>query len=438
MKRLADALLWIMAAAFLVIVLLLPLHAFISTWGGTAIGPLPVWKSWKEILLLGLLPIGMLYLLIRRDILKLLWSRWINRLILVYAAIHIIWAVMSPASQTAVVAGLLFNLRFLAIFMLAQIVLASGSKLAHKIKQSLAPILMVITILVSMLAILQVTVVPKDFLAQFGYNKDLTIAPYVLIDQNENALRAFATLRGPNALGSYLILPLMLALALVIAERRNVVAGLALGLGSVALALTGSRSAWIGAVIALLALAIEWLPRHKLMRGIKHAALPVLAVGTMVFGLSAIVPAVRLAVFHSSPGDATLLEGSSEKHWQAAAQGANEVIGKPLGHGVGTAGPASFYGQPNIAENYFVQVGQEVGVLGLIVFIAINVLIFYHLLSQRQNLWAKALLASFIGINVVNIFLHGWADDPTAMTWWGLAGLFAFSPPASAATIKKK
>ena len=64
----------------------------------------------------------------------------------------------------------------------------------------------------------------------FGYDKLLTIAPYVLLDSNQDALRAFATMRGPNDFGSYLLLPLLLALALVIDQKRNILAGAALGL----------------------------------------------------------------------------------------------------------------------------------------------------------------------------------------------------------------
>ena len=62
---------------------------------------------------------------------------------------------------------------------------------------------------------------PLDFLTHFGYNKDTTIAPYDLIDANPNAPRAFATLRGPNDYGAYLILPLVIVLAYLIPRSNS-------------------------------------------------------------------------------------------------------------------------------------------------------------------------------------------------------------------------
>lgn len=437
--RFANALNHGLAAVLAGILVLLPIHAFVSTWGGTAIGPLLVWKSWKELLLLVLIPIVTAYLVARADVFKVLWGRWVNRLILAYVVVHAVWAFLSPANTDAVFAGLAFNLRFLAVFVLAQAVIAGNEKLAHRLKKFVVPCLLVITAAVSALAIVQVTLLPADFLAQFGYNKDTTIAPYILLDDNQDALRAFATMRGPNELGSYLMLPLLLALALVIIQRRNVLAGAALGVGVVALVLTGSRSAWLGALVALVVLAALWLPSKKLLKWSTIAAVPCVLLAALLFWLATTVPSIRLAVFHSSPGE-PLLEGSSEKHWQATYSGVQDVLAHPLGQGVGTAGPAGYYGdtEPKIAENYFVQIAQEVGVVGLLLFVGINLLLAIDLWRLRTELWSKLLLASLAGLSVVNIFLHGWVDDPTAMTWWLVAGLYAFSSYGHNSKIKGK
>lgn len=437
--RFANALNHGLAAVLAGILVLLPIHAFVSTWGGTAIGPLLVWKSWKELLLLVLIPIVTAYLVARADVFKVLWGRWVNRLILAYVVVHAVWAFLSPANTDAVFAGLAFNLRFLAVFVLAQAVIAGNEKLAHRLKKFVVPCLLVITAAVSALAIVQVTLLPADFLAQFGYNKDTTIAPYILLDDNQDALRAFATMRGPNELGSYLMLPLLLALALVIIQRRNVLAGAALGVGVVALVLTGSRSAWLGALVALVVLAALWLPSKKLLKWSTIAAVPCVLLAALLFWLATTVPSIRLAVFHSSPGE-PLLEGSSEKHWQATYSGVQDALAHPLGQGVGTAGPAGYYGdtEPKIAENYFVQIAQEVGVVGLLLFVGINLLLAIDLWRLRTELWSKLLLASLAGLSVVNIFLHGWVDDPTAMTWWLVAGLYAFSSYGHNSKIKGK
>lgn len=437
--RLAQGLLCIFAAVLAGIIVLLPFHAFFSTWGGTVVGPLELWKSWKELALLALVPLVVLYLFLRPDVLRILWGRWLNKLIAAYVLLHALWAVPSPSGIAATLAGLAFNLRFLAIFVLAQLIVAAAPPWLHGLKKLLMPTLLGVVVIIGALAVAQVSFLPADFLAQFGYDKNTTIAPYILVDENQDALRAFATLRGPNALGAYLLLPLALALALVIDQRRNILAGAALGLGAVALALTNSRSAWLGAVVMLAVLACVWRPSKRVLKWLAWGAVPAVAVGALGIWWATTVPVVRLIVFHSSPGDSSLLEGSSEKHWQATYDGAQDALQKPFGQGVGTAGPASFYSDsPKIAENYFVQIMQEVGVAGVAVFVAINALLVAQLWRQRYELWPKLLLASFAGLTIINLFLHGWADDPTAMTWWALAGLHVFVSHAQQKVRSKK
>ena len=35
---------------------------------------------------------------------------------------------------------------------------------------------------------------------------------------------------------------------------------------------------------------------------------------------------------------------------------------------------------------------------------------------------AQLLFASGVGLSVVGVWLHVWADDPIALSWWALAG----------------
>ena len=420
----------ILGVSFATILALLPVHAFFSTWGGTVIGPLLVWKSWKEILIALLIPL-VAWLCVRRpDIRKAMWESWLNRAIVAYVLITIIMAIASSASLNAVIAGLLLNLRFLAMFVLAEIIVVANPPWLEKFKATLTPWLIGIGVILSVIAVLQVTVIPKDFLSNFGYDKDATIAPYLLVDQDPNALRAFATMRGPNTLAAYLLLPLALAV-LVWWQNRKAwwVLGSA-GLMMVALALTGSRSGWLGAAATLATLAYVTLPRATLLRWLKFGIVPLIAVAGIVLWLAVSVPAVRLAIFHSGGNNQAeaLTEGSSDQHWQAALTGLQAIASHPLGQGVGSAGPASFYNESgsSVPEDYYIQIGQEVGVAGLVMFVLISVMVARRL-WHRQDM-PHALLASFIGIAVINVFLHGWADDPTAMTWWGIAGLFVARP----------
>lgn len=425
----SDWVLKISAIVFGLVLTLLPVHAFLSTWGGTAIGPMHIWKSWKEILLGAIIPLVVLYCIQHKDTARKVWNSWLTTLILAYTLLTLAYTMGSQASPDAVLAGVVMNLRFFAIFILGYLLWASGHPWVEQIKRRLPTGLFIVTIGISVLALAQVTVISRDFLTQFGYSPG-TIPAFLMVDENPEALRAFATMRGPNPLGAWLLLPLALAAVTVMRQSRNILAGAALGLGLCGLIASGSRSAWLGALVGAIVLAAALVPRDKLKRAVKIGLIPVLALGGIFLILATNVPALRLAVFRSSPDDPYLLEGSTEKHWQETANGLADAALHPFGQGAGTAGPASFYNQnatPKIAENYFVQIAQEIGWLGLILFVGISCMVVFHLWKRRHSTMHAALLASFVAINVINIFLHGWSDDPTSMTWWAIAGLYLFA-----------
>jgi hypothetical protein len=412
--------------AFVVIIVFLPLHTFISNWAGATFGSVLVWKTGPELLMMAMLPLLLFYYRVRPDVAKKISRSWLTLLIAVYIVLNIGYGIISLASLPAIIAGMLMNMRFVAMLLLAQAIAASGDSWVVAVRRWLEPWIFITAIALSIIAILQVTVLPRDFLTQFGYNQDTT-APYITVDQHPDALRAFATMRGPNPLGEYLILPIVLAVLAILREPRNLLAGFTLGLGVVAMAATGSRSAWLGAIVAVAALVAASVPLKKLLVGVAWAFVPVVSLTFLFFWVAANVPALRLAVFHSTVGDSSLTEGSLDKHWQATTTGAVDAWQHPLGQGVGTAGPASFYNTasaPKIPENYFIQIAEELGFIGLGVFVFINIVVGYRLWRQRQQTWPRVLFASFIGLTLVNFFLHGWSDDPTSMTWWGIAGLF--------------
>ncbi len=415
-----------MTAVVVLIVVVMPVHAFVSTWLGTAIGPLLVWKSWKEILLAGLIPVVVWYGVLRPDIIRILRGRWVNKLIALYALLHIGLAFVSTASAQAVIAGLLMNLRFLAIFVIVQIIAEANPDYLAWLKERIPRFMLWAMVGLGILAALQVFVLPRDFLVQFGYNKDTTIAPYIVVDQDPNALRAFATMRGPNALGAYLLLPLAIAVFTLYKKRRDVLAWAALILGLLALGLSGSRSAWLGAGAMLVTLGVLMLPRLHFRRWMKMGIVVLVVLVGVVGWATEQIPSVHLAVFHTAVNDSSANVGSNVKHWQATAHGIADVVRHPFGAGPGSAGPASFYNAngANLSEDYYVQIAQEVGIIGLGLFVAINWLTVLAIVRRRRELLPIALLASVAGVSLINLFLHGWADDPTSLTWWAFAGLY--------------
>ncbi|MBL8160204.1 O-antigen ligase family protein [Candidatus Saccharibacteria bacterium] len=417
------------AGAVALVIALMSFHAFLSTWAGAALGNELVWKSWKELVLgvaiIGLLTSAYWY----RDVFLRVVRRPISLVIFAFLGLHLLLAAILQTPGGSTLAGLMTNLRFLAIFLLAQLLVELFPHGTVRLRTWLTRTVLVCGVLVALIGLLQVTVIPRDFLVQFGYDKFTTIAPFILVDEQEHALRAFATLRGPNTLGMFLLLPLGMLSVLAARRQRLALTVPAVAIVALGIFATGSRSAWLGAVAVMIALLLALAGRKRLLRLAKrYGALVVIILGVLVL-VAESVPAIRLAIFHSSPGDPSLTEGSTDKHFEATAGGIVDAALHPFGRGPGEAGPASFYSPngPRIAENYYVQVAQEVGIIGLGLLLTILYIVARRLWRLVQSRGASplalGLFASFWGIAVINLFLHGWADDPTALVWWGLAGL---------------
>lgn len=406
------------------ILVLMPLHAFISTWGGTSVGPLWLWKSWKEIALVIIALPVLAWLAMNPLAVRTLVKKPLVIAVMSYVLLTGIMAIVYLAKNggEATAAGLAMNLRYIALGCLAYLVFKYGGVSEKWIHRTMW-FLVSAGVSVALIGILQVLIFPSDLFANFGYNKETTIAPTVLIDDDPNLPRAFATLRGPNDFGAYLILPILIVIAF--ARRMPLwVFGTTLGLLGIALLLSSSRSAWLGLVAALVVYASYTLTKKISKMAVVGVIVSLLLMSSGVFIVAQQVPILRQAIFHSSPSDPTLTEGSTDQHIDATVDGVVRVVDQPLGCGTGCAGPASYYGNdPKISENYFVQIAEEVGVLGLLLFLTILGLVFYslHTSSQLPRL-SKLLLSAGVGYLVIGQLLHVWSDDPLSITWWLLVG----------------
>lgn len=382
------------------------------------------WKAWKELLLVLLSVPLVAWLSVRprrwRELLNDPLAWWILAFIAVLVFLGLLN--MHDNGSRALQAGLASTGRYFLIFTLAYTLFKFGQWNWPKLRVAVTKYLVCVGIAVSIIGIIQVLFLPLDFLTQFGYDKETTISPYTLIDDNPEAPRAFATLRGPNDFGAYLILPLLLTIILAGRQKWWFV-----GTAVILFALfeSSSRSAWIGAVIAVATLLFVQYGSRVLSSRKWQAGIAGTFALLVVIGIAAIsIPSVRLEIFHSSPGDASLTEGSTSDHWQATSGGVMRVLANPLGCGAGCAGPASYYSDsPKISESYPVQIAEETGISGLILWIGVCVMVARRLWERRQDYLARALFASFIGISAIALWLHAWADDPLSLTWWLLAGV---------------
>ncbi len=406
------------------ILVLVPFHAVITTWLGSNFDHIDLFRIWKELLLIPLTFIT-LYVAYRDNRLKQwLQSDRLVLIILLYTLLHItlgLWAYTYDRINTsALIFALLINLRFLAFFLICFVVAARSSWLrVHWQKLLLWPAAIVI-----IFGLLQQFVLPANVLSHVGYGPD-TIPAYQTIDQKPDFVRTQSTLRGPNPLGAYLLLVITALSGLWLVNKQRKLSGLALTIAATAvLFFTYSRSAWLGLIVSL-AFLVYWSVKNPKFRrlALLTATIAILILGSLVLALRD-NNALQNTLFHTDETSRSA-ESSNAVRTQAISDGARSVIREPFGRGPGTAGSASFRNShpPRITENYFIQIGQEVGILGLTLFIAINILVAKALWRQRQQILAKVLWASLAGITLVNLLSHAWPDDTLAYIWWGLAGI---------------
>lgn len=402
------------------LVVLMPLHAFISTWGGTAIGPLWLWKSWKELVLLVFMVLSLGWLVFTPAALKVLLKDRLVLLVIGFLVLSVGMAFMrlDTNGSNATLAGLASDLRYFAVATLAYLLMRFGG-MGKPILEKGLRFVGVGAIVLSVIGLLQVSVLPRDLLTHFGYQYGVTIAPYMTVDVLEQGvLRAFATLRGPNEFGAYLLVGLVAVLT-TFRSRARLFGALVVASG---IAVSHSRSAILGAFIAVCAwvflqYGVEWVKTFKKQL--------VVALGVAVVLIAAVsqTDVFRLVVFHSAPGESHLTEGPIDAHAAAIANGVDQVVSNPLGCGPGCAGPASYYGDsPIISENYYLQIAEETGVVGLSLWLGVVCVVGVRLWRQRADRLALALLVSLLGLSFIGLWLHVWADDPLSLTWWILAG----------------
>lgn len=422
--KLARKLSWLVG----LILVLIPFHAFLTVWISSGTGHYITVRLWKECLLLVLVA-GCLYLLLKDKALRQKFLRLrLSLLIIVYCLLSLVWGFaaygLHKVTLKALGYGVIVNSRFLVFFLAVWLIVSQ----APSLKKLWPKLLLIPAAVVIFFGLLQRLVLPIDFLKHFGYGPD-KIYPYETINHNIHYLRVMSTLRGANPLGAYLVL-ILSAIGAYFSKVKSkrwlyFVFGLS---GLLALFYSYSRGAWVGTFISLILLA--WLS----IKSERTKGLALMVSGTTLL----IVATVALTLknnatfqnylFHTQKNSQVAVS-SNASHVSAFRSGLHDLTHNPIGEGVGTAGPASVYNndKTRIAEDYYIQVAQEVGWLGLALFLAINFLVARELWFRRGDPLAAALLASFIGLVFVNLVSHAWTDDTLAYLWWGLAGV-ALSP----------
>lgn len=429
--------------ALAAVLVLLPFHAFLTVAIADKIGHYDVLRLWKEVVLLVLAVPATIIICKTPKLWQQLRSGWLFWCLFAYVVLHVALGLVAfskgQVNEYALVYAWVINLRIVLVFIIGLALAAISPWLwAHWRQILLWPAGVVVAF-----GLLQFTVLPADFLQRFGYGAD-TITAYTTVDQKQDYVRIQSTLRGPNPLGAYLVLIIGAAIAMLIKERRQnwQLAGVSLLSASlIVLVATYSRSAYIGAVVAALIATVLVLHGRKARRWLATG----LAVGVVV--LAGLAVSLRENdhfenIFFHTDEHSRSISSSNESRWAAMRRGFTQAVHEPFGRGPGTAGPASEHNlRPGrVAENYYIQIAQETGWLGLALFIAILALMAHGLWQRRDELLARVLLATLAGISAVNLMQHAWADDTLGLIWWALAGIAlssAVTPAILSTSIQK-
>ncbi len=412
--------------------MLLPFHAFFTTWAGSTFGHIDIFRIWKEIIIFGL-SVGCVVLLSRDgELRKKLFGSRLFLLICLYAFLALLRTLYGYYLGVLVVEPLIFGvLAGLRYFLFFVVVWSIASKSSLLERYWTHAVLTPATIVV-LFGVLQQTVLDKNFLSHFGYSGQ-TVPAFQNIDSKSNYVRIQSFLRGANPLGAYLVFVLTFLVDYWYSIKRNRLIIGVVGFGAVyVLFNTFSRSAWVGALVSLIIWVLLSGKPTKIIKNTLLLAFGVMLIAAMTVFAFRNNDYIQNTFFHTDETSQSA-ESSNAARTNAIAKGFKDVLNHPLGQGLGSAGPASARGaNPKIAENYYIQVAQETGVFGLVIFIFIFILVGKDLYKKRDQDLARLLLASLAGLVFINFVSHAWMDDTISLLWWGLAGIVV----AQSVTIK--
>jgi hypothetical protein len=237
-------------------------------------------------------------------------------------------------------------------------------------------------------------------------------------------VRAGSVLLSPLTLGFYLIVPLALAMESITRRSgpRATLAYLTVVLGGAALLFTVTRSAIVAALVAALALLRPTPGRTRAAR-VRFAL--ILSAGLFLFLPLASATGLTARASSTFQGD----ESSTTDHIKSFQHGIATLVSHPLGNGLGTAPGIGdrFNGLNKVtSENAYIQVGNEIGIQTLILFVVLLIALRRRLrrvAGEDPDILSGATAAIALGLLVGGLFLHIWLDVSLAWTFWGLAGV---------------
>lgn len=412
------------------LILLMPFQAFLLTVARFKLGlseqEFFFFSLWKEYLLGILLLLAGIKFIREKKFFEILN---LDKAILAFFSLVLVYFVFYEGGIEQKLAGVRYDLEFFVIYFLARIFNFSVKDVKKFLK-----ILLIASFSAIAFGLLQAFVIPPSFLVNLGYSlnwneyvKTGIIPTFEVLSQSLPGLyRIQSTFPGDIQFASFLLMLLSFGLAFAI-KLKEKKWWILFGFSLLALALTFTRSAWIGAIFSLFLIILVGTKSRRKVFG--AMGITVLLVGVLLLATLS-KEQIAAIIYHGENKDGQII-GSTAEHKSAVSESLDVAKKNPLGQGLGSAGPASKFAENLvIPESWYLQIALEFGVFGLIVFLAIIGLLFKELyLIYRKSTdpflqyFSLGFLGSLVGLSVQNIFLHTWADTATAYTFWIFVGL---------------
>jgi hypothetical protein len=413
----------------LALVIYMPLHIFLSQWLSTLTGGLEIWKAAKDVILV-LAVFPLLFLAFKQGAFKSLFFKRFIMLGACYVALYMLFLLFDKnADIKSAIIGSVYNTRILGYFLLGYVV-ANSQNNKEYIRVLLKTTLVICTS-VAVLGVLQYFL-PKDFLTHFGYSLQRGVKPNFFIDDKPDFPRVMSTLRDPNSLGAFLALPITYAVYFLFIKKGKQAykvlsdnwLKLLLVSSTPCLLFTFSRSGLITVLVSLTTLVVLSTKNKRTLTK-KYAPLALLVfvlAGSLLFAARNTYTVQNL-LLHADKS--TVQQDPNELRLSLGKQVTDHIKKNPLGEGPGTAGLASISNPKGtqLTENYYLQIAYEVGIFGLLVFIAITGMTLLMLYKNSNNQLAIIVFCTGISICVFGLLNHSWSNEALALQWWLLAGL---------------
>jgi hypothetical protein len=443
----------------LLLLVLLPLHALFITVAtkliqGPGHAPLSWLAPWKEAVL------GILLLIAVIELLKNIRSAIRIDLLDGFILALLIWSglstfVFSHANPSLFALGFRYDFVPLVAFLILRRVPWS-----NWFRSLLPKVLLWLGVVLAIYALLTFFL-PLSYFVSLGYSDlhslYLPDKPLAAFQQIENSWvrRVQGSFSGPNQLGLWMLIPLGVVWGMIARRDRLLVYSftryfLVGVLIAGALVLSFSRSAWIAAFLMSAGIFATFFA-HKLSR-------------KQILGGGVGVLAVVLIALTAFP-HIFLRLSSTRGHLDKPLEALQMMTQHPLGLGLGTAGPASnrtsdacvmlregddpswakdrpdlcvFVGDtqvqpvgrackcPVLTENWYLQLGVEMGWIGMLLFLGIVGIVLYRLkraAAIMNDALPLAALLAFVALSIAGMFLHAWEDTAIAWTVWGMVAV---------------